>query len=90
MQEVSHVRAVLWIDVGYRSSDFQTNIANRGKHHQLPETSRTVGTHSAKGLHSLKLTFSPLKMVVSNRNLLFQGAPIFRGELLVSGRVCNM
>ncbi len=26
-------------------------------------------------------------MVVSNRNLLFQGAPIFRGELLVSGRV---
>ena len=29
---------------------------------------------------------SPLKMVVSNRNLLFQGS-IFRGELLVSGRV---
>ena len=28
-------------------------------------------------------------MVVSNRNLLFQGAPIFRGELLVSGRVSN-
>ncbi len=27
-------------------------------------------------------------MVVSNRNLLFQGAPIFRGELLVSGRLC--
>ena len=26
-------------------------------------------------------------MVVSNRNLLFQGAPIFRGELLVSGSV---
>ena len=26
-------------------------------------------------------------MVVSNRNLLFQGVPIFRGELLVSGRV---
>ena len=35
-------------------------------------------------LHSLKLTFS-LKMVVSNRNLLFQRS-IFRGELLVSGR----
>ena len=29
-------------------------------------------------LHSLKLTW-PLKMVFSNRNLLFQGGPIFRG-----------
>ena len=28
----------------------------------------------------------PLKPVVFNRDLLFQGAPIFRGELLVSGR----
>ena len=35
---------------------------------------------------SLKLTFSPLKMMVSNRNLLFQEF-IFRGELLVSGSV---
>ena len=35
---------------------------------------------------SLKLTFSPIKMVVSNRNLLFQGSTL-RGELLVSGRV---
>ena len=37
-------------------------------------------------LHSLKLTFSPLKMVVSNRNFLFQGA-LFSGAklLLVSG-----
>ena len=38
MQEISHVRAVLWIDVGYRSSDFQTilqtekNITNYLKH----------------------------------------------------------
>ena len=37
-------------------------------------------------LASLKLTISPLKMMVSNRNLLFQGS-IFRGEMLVSGRV---
>ncbi len=29
----------------------------------------------------------PLKMMVSNRNLLLQGAHIFRGKLLVSGRV---
>ena len=29
---------------------------------------------------------SPLKMIVSNRNILFQWS-IFRGELLVSGRV---
>ena len=36
-------------------------------------------------LPSLKLTYS-LKMVVSNRNLLFQRS-IFRCELLVSGRV---
>ena len=28
-----------------------------------------------------------MKMVVSNRNLLFQGAPIFRCKLLVSGMV---
>ncbi len=34
-------------------------------------------------LHSLKLTW-PLKMVVSNKNLLFQRS-IFRGELLVLG-----
>ena len=34
-----------------------------------------------------KTNSSPLKTVVSNRNILFQGAPIFRGELLVSGRV---
>ena len=33
-----------------------------------------------------KTNSSPMKMVVSNRNLLFQGS-IFRGELLVSGRV---
>ena len=33
-----------------------------------------------------KTNSSPLKMLVSNRNLLFQGS-IFRGELLVSGRV---
>ena len=39
-------------------------------------------------LHSLKLTY-PLKMVVSNRNLLFQGS-IFRCELLVSGRVSGI
>ena len=39
------------------------------------------------GLHSLKLTFSPLKMVVSNRNLPFPGS-IFQGlKMLVSGRV---
>ena len=30
-----------------------------------------------------------MKMVVSNRNLLFQGS-IFRGELLVSGRVTEV
>ena len=39
-------------------------------------------------LHSLKLTF-PLKMVLSNRNLLFQRS-IFRCELLVSGRVSGI
>ena len=39
-------------------------------------------------LPSLKLSKTPLKMVVSNTNLLFQGAPIFRGELIVSGWVC--
>ena len=33
-----------------------------------------------------KTNGSPLKMMVSNRNILFQGS-IFRGELLVSGRV---
>ena len=32
-------------------------------------------------LPSLKLTY-PLKMMVSNRNLLFQGAPIFRGYII--------
>ncbi len=37
-------------------------------------------------IHSLKLTW-PLKMVVSNRNLLFQGS-IFRGY--VSFRGCNL
>ena len=36
-----------------------------------------------------KTNSSPLKMVVSNRNFLFQGAPIFRCELLVSGRVVD-
>ena len=36
-----------------------------------------------------KTNSSPLKMVVSNRNLLFQGAPIFKGEMLVSGRVSS-
>ena len=36
------------------------------------------------GLHSLKLTW-PLKMMVSNRNLLFQG--LFSGDMLVSGNV---
>ena len=36
---------------------------------------------------TLKLTFSPLKMLVSNRNLLFPGGLFFRGEPLVSGRV---
>ena len=40
--------------------------------------------------HTLpKTNSSPLEMVVSNRNLLFQGS-IFRGELLVSGRVGQM
>ena len=34
-----------------------------------------------------KTNSSPLRMVVSNSNLLFQGAPIFRREMLVSGRV---
>ena len=34
-------------------------------------------------LHSLKLTFSPLKMVVSNRNLLFR---LFSGAFAVSLR----
>ena len=33
---------------------------------------------------------SPLKMMVSNRNLLFQGAPIFRGKLAVSFREGNI
>ena len=37
-------------------------------------------------VHSLKLTW-PIKMMVSNRNLLFQGAPIFRCQPLVSGLV---
>ena len=37
------------------------------------------------GLPSLKLTFLHPKMVVSNRNLLFQG--LFSGAMLVSGRV---
>ena len=32
--------------------------------------------------------FSPLKMMVSNRSFLFQGS-IFRGKLLVSGRVSH-
>ena len=50
----------------------------------------TVGSRVVKALFplevpSLKLTW-PLKMVVSNRTCLFQGS-IFRGELLVSGRV---
>ena len=36
-----------------------------------------------------KTNSSPLKRVVSNRNLLFQES-IFRGELLVSGRVGNI
>ena len=33
----------------------------------------------------MKLTVSPLKMMVSNRNLLFQGS--FSGDMLVLGRV---
>ena len=37
-------------------------------------------------LPSLNLTYHQ-KMMVSNRNLLFQGAPIFKGYSLVSGRV---
>ena len=41
-------------------------------------------------LHSLKLTFSPLKMVVSNRNLLFQWS-IFRGYVsLREGNVTSL
>ena len=35
-------------------------------------------------IHSLKLTW-PVKMMVSNRNLLFQG--LFSGDMLVSGNV---
>ena len=42
---------------------------------------------ASKSLTLPETNSSPLKMVVSNRNLLFQGAPIFRGELLVSGGV---
>ena len=38
------------------------------------------------GKHSLKLTFSPLKMVVSNRNLLASRGPLFSGAMLVLGR----
>jgi len=39
-----------------------------------------------KTLPSLKLT-SPLKMMVSNRNLLFQGVYLDSRAMLVSGRV---
>ena len=39
-------------------------------------------------LPSLKLTFSPLKMDGWKMNFLLEG-PIFRGELLVSGRVIS-
>ena len=38
-------------------------------------------------VHLPKTNSLPLKMMVSNRNILFHGAPIFRGKLLVSGRV---
>ena len=42
----------------------------------------------AKNIPSLKLTVRPLKMMVSNRNLLFQWpSGLFSGDMLVSGRV---
>ena len=44
-------------------------------------------THNSKEyiyIYSLKLTWH-LKIMLLNRNLLFQGSPIFRCELLVSG-----
>ena len=47
----------------------------------LPE-----GNYIIKKYTLPKTNSSPLKMVVSNRNLLFQGS-IFMGEMLVSGRV---
>ena len=41
------------------------------------ESNPQISANHPKGIHSLKLTYPP-KMVVSNRNLLFQGS-IFRG-----------
>ena len=56
-------------------SPFPVTVANEG----------LLGIPDPKHVPSLKLTY-PLKMMVSNRNLLFQGSPIFR-DMLVSGRV---
>ena len=60
------------------------------RHKSQPWKSEGVLKH--KNLHSLKLTFSPLKIGLPNRKVVFQPF-IFRGELLVSGRVhpntCN-
>ena len=63
---------------------FSLPPVSEGKENTTP---KGINLESTKfGFSSQKLT-SPLNMVVSNRNVLFQGAPIFRCDLLVSGSV---
>ena len=48
-----------------------------------------VHTTQVKVVPNIKLTFSPLRMVVSNRNLQTSRGPLFSGAFAVSFRGCK-
>ena len=60
--------------------------------HMVTCLSTVLGKKGQFDLHSLKLTFSPLKRMVfsSSESTNFEGAPIVRGKLAVSFREGNL